>query len=92
MAAVQERNGSYRVVFLHEGKQHVLILGRVSEPEAKASQVDYLLMRLKQGLVTLPPGVDIVAFVRQRLVRSALVALLPSTEVVEARLGWCRWS
>jgi len=50
------------VVFRHKGKQHVLILGRISETEAKAkaSQVDYLLMRLKQVLIVvhgqLPEG------------------------------------
>src|SRR3954454_6750042 len=66
MSAVQERNGSHRVVFRHEGKQHVLILGRVTETEAKAkaSQVDYLLMRVKQGLIPLPAGIGIVDFVR----------------------------
>ena len=66
MAAVQERNGSHRLVFRHEGKQHVLILGRVAEAEAKAKgfQVGYLLMRLKQGLISLPAGVGIVDFVR----------------------------
>jgi len=31
---------------------------------AKASQVDYLLMRLKQRLIELPPVVDIVDFDR----------------------------
>ena len=37
-------------------------LGKVSEDEARAksSQVDYLLMRLKQRLIDLPPGVEIV--------------------------------
>ncbi|SIO11507.1 Site-specific recombinase XerD [Singulisphaera sp. GP187] len=66
MAAIQERNGSYRVLFRRHGKQHAFKLGRVGEAEAKAKadQVDYLLMRLDQGLLTLPPGVDIVEFVR----------------------------
>jgi integrase len=66
MAALQERNGSYRVMFRHHGKQHTFTLGRVSEAEAKAKadQVDYLLMRLSQGLLVLPAGVDIVSFVR----------------------------
>ena len=36
MSAVQQRNGGHRVVFRHEGKQHVLILGRVTEAEARA--------------------------------------------------------
>jgi integrase len=64
MAAIQERNGSYRVIFRYHGKQHAFMLGCVSGTEAKADQVDYLLMRLGQGLLTLPPGGDIVAFVR----------------------------
>jgi hypothetical protein len=66
MAAVQERINSYRLVFRHEGKQHVLMLGRVAEAEAKAksAQVDSLLMRLKQGLISLPAGAGIVDFVR----------------------------
>src|SRR4051812_29097744 len=66
MAAIQERNGSFRVIFRHHGKQHTFTLGRVSpaEAQAKADQVDYLLMRLGQGLLSLQPGGDIVAFVR----------------------------
>ncbi len=66
MAAVQQRNGRYRVLFRFHGKQHTFTLGRVSETEAqaKADQVEYLLMRLKQGLLQLPPGGDIVAFVQ----------------------------
>ena len=35
MAAIQERNGSYRVIFRYRGKQHYLTIGRVSEDEAK---------------------------------------------------------
>lgn len=66
MAAIQERNGSFRVIFRHHGKQHTFTLGRVSpaEAQAKADQVDYLLMRLGQGLLSLQPGGDIVTFVR----------------------------
>jgi hypothetical protein len=46
MAAVQCRNGSYRVVVRYDGKQHSFTLGEVSSNEAqnKAAQVDYLLM------------------------------------------------
>jgi integrase len=66
MAAIQQRSGRYRVLFRYHGKQHSLNLGKVSEAEAetKAGQVDYLLMRLRQGLTELPPGTDIVRFVR----------------------------
>ena len=66
MAALQERNGSYRVQFNSRGKQLGFTIGKVSEAEAKAEkvQVDYLLMRLKQGLIGMPPGCDTVAFFR----------------------------
>jgi integrase len=67
MAALQNRNGSFRVFFEYQRKQRVFTIGRVTEAEArlKADQVDYLLMRLGQGLIELPPGIGIVEFVRQ---------------------------
>jgi ribosomal protein S4E len=45
MAALQERNGSYRVIFNYKRKQRAFTLGKVTEAEAKskAAQVDYLL-------------------------------------------------
>lgn len=66
MASLQERTGTYRVIFRFHGKQHFVMIGKVSreEAEAKAAQVDYLLMRLKQGLIELPPGVGIAEFVQ----------------------------
>jgi integrase len=65
MASLQERNGSYRILFSHHGKLHSFTLGKVkkAEAEAKARQVDYLLMRLKQRLVVLPEGTDVVTFI-----------------------------
>ena len=67
MAWTQERGGSYRVLFRFQGKQHAFTLGRIppAEADAKAAHVDYLLMRLKQGLIELPSGIDIVSFVEQ---------------------------
>jgi integrase len=66
MASLQERNGSYRVLFCHQGKLHTFTLGKVGRDEAdhKIGQVDYLLMRLKQGLLILPDGTDLVTFVQ----------------------------
>ncbi len=66
MASLQQRTGTYRVIFRFHGKQHFVMIGKVSpqEAEAKAAQVEYLLMRLKQGLIELPPGIDIVEFVQ----------------------------
>jgi integrase len=65
MASLQERNGSYRVLFCHHGKLHTFTIGKVEKDEAenKARQVNYLLMRLKQRLIVLPDGTDIVTFV-----------------------------
>jgi len=65
MASLQERNGSYRVLFSHHGKLHTFTIGKVEKDEAenKARQVDYLLMRLKQRLIVLPEGTDIVTFI-----------------------------
>ena len=59
MAGLQERGGSYRVIFRFHGKQH-FPLGKVSqqEAEAKSAQVEYLLLRLKQRLIELPPGIE----------------------------------
>jgi hypothetical protein len=64
MAAIQERAGSYRVLFRHIGKQHAFTLGKVTrrEADAKAAQAGFLLLRLRQKLILLPPGVDIVEF------------------------------
>ena len=66
MAAIEERSGRFRIHFRWHGKQQKLALGKVSAEEAasKAAQVDYLLMRLKQRLIELPPDVDIVEFVQ----------------------------
>jgi integrase len=65
MASLQERNGSYRVLFSHHGKLHTFTIGKVEkgEAESKARQVDYLLMRLKQRLLVLPENTDIVTFI-----------------------------
>lgn len=64
MAAIQERNNKYRILFCYQGKRHSLGLGAVSpdEAEAKAGQVDLLLLRLNQGLLTVPTGVPIEEF------------------------------
>lgn len=66
MAGLQERSGSYRINFRFHGKHHFVTLGKVSAEEAttKAAQTDYLLLRLKQRLIELPPGVGIVEFIQ----------------------------
>jgi hypothetical protein len=66
MATLQERNGSFRVLFCYNGKRETFTLGNVSREEAEAvsAQVDYLLMRIEQRFVVIPHGTDIVAFIR----------------------------
>lgn len=66
MASVQKKGEAYYCQVLFKGKRHTFTIGKVSEREAanKASQVEYLLMRLKQGLIELPEGCDIVAFLQ----------------------------
>ena len=66
MAELQERSGSYRVLFRFRGRLLTFPLGKVSkqEAEAKFAQVNYLLLRLKQRLIDLPPGMDITDFSR----------------------------
>jgi integrase len=66
MATLQERNGSFRVLFCYNGKRETFTIGKVSRQEAEATsaQVDYLLMRIEQRFVAIPPGVDVVAFIR----------------------------
>ena len=50
MASLQLRGKSYACVFCWHGKRQWFTIGKVTEEEAKAkaSQVEYLLMRLKQ--------------------------------------------
>lgn len=65
MATLQQRNGSYRILFVYHGKRETFTLGKVSqeEAEAKAAQVDDLLLRLKQRLASIPPGVSVVDYI-----------------------------
>jgi integrase len=88
MASLQERNGSFRFIFRFHGKQHFVTLGKVSgeEANAKAAQVEYLLLRLKQRLIELPPGIGIVEFLQRDGTPPAAVAGDPA-ESRELTLG-----
>ncbi len=80
MAGVQERGGSYRIYFRYQGKQVTFPLGKVTkqEADAKAAQAEYLLMRLKQRLIELPPGVRIADFLQHD--GKAPVGSVPATK------------
>ena len=66
MASLQLRSGSWRVIFRYRGLQHFVTIGEVEEIEAQGvkARYEYLLRLLKQRLLTLPPGMDIVTFLR----------------------------
>jgi integrase len=66
MASLQLKGERWYCQFLFHGKRHTFTVGQVAEDEAfaKADQVNYLLMRLKQKLLQLPPGMDIVTFIQ----------------------------
>lgn len=64
MASLMQQGNRFYCQFIYLGKHHCFSLGKVprDEAEAKINQADYLLMRLKQGLLQIPPGMDIIAF------------------------------
>ena len=68
MASIHQKGEAWHCQFVYHGKRHTFSLGKVvqDEAETKANQVDYLLMRLKQNLLQLPPGMDIVTFISVR--------------------------
>jgi hypothetical protein len=66
IASLALRNQSYRLTFCYHGKRSTFTMGEVSEREAENSSaaVDQTLLRLRQGLLTLPPDADLVEFVK----------------------------
>jgi integrase len=64
MASLMQQGDRFYCQFVYMGKRHCFPLGKVScdEAEAKINQADYLLMRLKQGLLQIPAGMDIISF------------------------------
>ena len=66
MAALQLRNGTWRILFQHNGKQWALTIGKVSRAEACQwkGKVEHLLMRVAQKLLEIPRGCGIIDFIR----------------------------
>jgi integrase len=66
MASLQLRSGSWRVIFRYRGAQHFVTVGEVDQTEAHGvkSRYEYLLRLLKQRVLTVPSGMDIVSFLR----------------------------
>ncbi len=66
MAALDDRNGNFRVLFRYGGKQFNYSLGRPSPADAEAAKarVEYLLRLLDQRVLTLPAGTSVIDFLR----------------------------
>jgi integrase len=66
MASIQKKGDAWYCQFLYRRQRHTFAVGEVDEAEARAvaAKVGYLLMRLKQNLLDIPAGCDIVTFVR----------------------------
>ena len=64
MASLMQQGDRLYCQFYFSGKLHCFSLGKVDEGQANAkiAQVDYMLLRLRQGLMMLPVGMDIVTF------------------------------
>jgi integrase len=68
MAALQNRNGSWRVIFWCKGSQHAFTVGEISATDAavhKAS-TEELLRLLKRNLISIPSGCSIEDFMLHR--------------------------
>ena len=65
MASLQKRGNAFYCQFLYQKRRFTFALGPVSEAEAQAvaSKADYILMRIKQGLLD-PQGTDIITFIQ----------------------------
>lgn len=65
MASLQNKGESWYCQFMYQRQRHTLTLGKVDENEAKttAARIDYILMRIRQRLLEVPAGMDIVTFI-----------------------------
>jgi integrase len=68
MAALQNRNGSWRVIFWHKGQQHAFTIGEVSAADAAVHKAaaEELLRLLKRNLISIPSGCTIEDFMFHR--------------------------
>lgn len=66
MASIQRKNQSWHVQFTYKRSRRTWVLGEVDEMEATTTKakVEYLLMRVKQGLMHVPSGMDIVEWLK----------------------------
>jgi integrase len=68
MAALQNRNGSWRVIFWYQGQQHAFTVGEVTAADASVhkASTEELLRLLKRNLIDVPSGCSIEDFMFHR--------------------------
>jgi integrase len=66
VASIQKKGESWYCQFAYENRRHTYTIGKVNEDEAQAvrGKFEYLLLRVKQGLLAVPAGVDICEFLQ----------------------------
>jgi integrase len=66
VASLELRNKTYRVVFMHGGRKYGFSLDTGDKPTAEALRggVEKTLMLIGQGVLRVPDGGDVVAFIR----------------------------
>ena len=64
MSSLQKKGDGWYCQFMFQRQRHTYTLGKVEDNEARvtAARIDYLLMRIKQKLLDVPIGVDILTF------------------------------
>jgi integrase len=65
LASIQKKGDAWYCQFMYLGTRHTFTIGKVDEDEAGTvkGKVEYLLMRIKQHLLDVPPDCNIVTFV-----------------------------
>jgi integrase len=88
VASLQRRRNSWRIIFRFRGSQHFVTVGEVDETEAQGvkARYEYLLRLLKQRLLSLPAGMDIVTFLQLDGKPADTAAASRSPEVTLAQL------
>lgn len=65
MASLQKKGDSWYCQFMYQRQRHTFTVGKVEETEANATaaKIDYILMRIRQRLLEVPAGMDIITFI-----------------------------
>src|ERR1700693_3397993 len=65
MASLQKKADAWYCQFVYRKERYTFAVGKVDEIEARAvkAKVEYILMRLKQNLLDVPAGMNIVTFI-----------------------------